>query len=222
MEVTYISQVSTMQLMLLVSMVWGLYGDYEMNRSRDSKLNFAWGFYYAAIGVAQVATSYTIGLPDGTVSVYKKLAQECQNQHKLAHFAGYIGSTSSSDSAIKYLGIGAAIGAGISVLGCILAIPLAKLYKIRVAVIPQWLKRHGVGILLTVILLFYTSLVILDALMIEDFRTIWRKISGDLFHDNEWGFGQTTAVLLWAPFAWAMIKGVISKCSALICSSRVY
>jgi hypothetical protein len=205
-----------MQLMLIVSMIWGLYGDHEMNRSRDSKLGFAWGVYYATTGIFQIATSYALGLPDGTVSVYKKFAKECENQHKLVHLASYIGSSSSSNSAIKYLGIGVAIGAGISILGCILAIPLARFYKRMAAMMPQWSKPHSAGIIFTIILLFYTSLVILDTLMIEGFHSTRRKISGDLFRDNEWGFGQTTVILLWAPFAWNTLKESISKYSVLI------
>ena len=187
-----------------------------MNRSRDSKLGFAWGVYYVATGIIQIATSYTLGLPDGMVSVYKKMAKECESQHKLVHFAGYIGSTSSSNSAIKYLGIGVAIGVGISILGCILATPLAKFSRRIATMIPQWLKTHSAGLIFTIILLFYTSLVILDTLMIEEFRSTWRKISGDLFRDNEWGFGQTTAILLWAPFAWNTLKESISKYPVLI------
>jgi len=208
-EVVFINQLSTGQMMQIVTMVWAQWGDNAINRSEGSKLGWAWNLYYFALGAAQLGTSYAVSLPDRTQTVYSDLAKQCQDQYNLIHVSGYIKSSSTGNSALKWLGLGTAVGAGISVLGCVLAVPLAKFYAWITNVLPKWLKAHGIAMLFTVILGFYTSIVILNAIIMDDFRNTWKKLAGDLFQDNEWGFGQTTAILLWAPFAWGVIKETI-------------
>jgi hypothetical protein len=61
----------------------------------------------------------------------------------------------------------------------------------------------------TFCLLAYTALFILDTFLLADFRSMWRIVSGELFEGEQWGFGQTTTVLLWAPFVWTVVRSSI-------------
>lgn len=38
-----------------------------------------------------------------------------------------------------------------------------------------------------------------------------KKTSGERFTDDEWGYGQTTAVLIWAPFLWSTVTESFGK-----------
>ena len=199
--------------MQIMTMVWAQWCDRTINRSEGSKVGWGWNLYYFTVGTAQLGTSYAVSLPDRTQTIYSDLAKQCHAQHDMVHISGYIKSTSTGNTTLKWLGIGMAIGVGISVLGCILAVPLAKFYAWVTKVPPKFIKTHGVAILFTILLGFNTSAVILNAIVMDNFLSTWKKLAGDLFQDSEWGFGQTTAILLWAPFAWDVVKEAISKFS---------
>jgi hypothetical protein len=113
-------QLATTQEMLLLSMVWSLWDDWELHKLRDSTMGFGWSAYIAFCAMVQVVSTLYIDLPESTGKVFKNLAKKCQTRQ--LHFSGYIASSTSPRSSFKYLIIGAAVGLGLIILGGVLAV----------------------------------------------------------------------------------------------------
>jgi hypothetical protein len=210
-EVTFMSSLFTLQAVILIGMLWGQYGDSLMGTNSTSKVGWAWNVYYIAIGIILLITSSIINPPDSTLLVYKSLAKECQNQDHFSSISSYLSPSAIGTSALKCLGVGLAIGFGLSILGCLLAVPFTKLYTWIKSIIPEFVKKHGVKIIITIILSFYVSVIVADAIVLNEYREVLKKMGEDLAQIGGWGYGQTTAILLWGPFAWTVVKATIRK-----------
>jgi hypothetical protein len=106
--------------------------------------------------------------------------------------------------------VGLGIGACIGILFCIIAIASAGLSKKIAAILPKWLRENGVNILITA-LLFYVALVVIHIAILGQFRESWKSMRKDLTQDEAWGYGQTMAILIWAPFVWTAVKDALSR-----------
>jgi hypothetical protein len=103
-EVTFTSELLSMQLVLIGTMLWAHYGDYLMHNRSGSKLGRPWNFYYIGIFIFQVIATSVVCFPDKTVSVYKQLAKECHIQQGLVDISGHLGTSSTGNSPAKSLG----------------------------------------------------------------------------------------------------------------------
>ena len=210
-EISFFSSLFLMESLVAISMIWAQFGDSLLKLDSTGKLGWPWNLFYVAICVAILVTSAAIGLPDGTMSVYNQLAKECHNQHQFPDLSNYLSPSAGGKSALKWLGVGMAVSIGGSILFGVLGIALARYLG---KIIPQWVKKHGLNIFVTLLLLYYVSVIIVDAVKLNNVRRILEKMSGGVVQ-NDWGYGETTAILLWAPFVWATIKETVSECSEL-------
>lgn len=66
--------------------------------------------------------------------------------------------------------------------------------------IPLGLLQNGAQVILVGLLLNWVLCLILETINVLMGRSKMKKLSGVQFKDDDWGYGQTTAVLLWAPY----------------------
>lgn len=105
------------------------------------------------------------------------------------------------------------MGLALAVLAKLLAKFFRWIKSILLRVMPEWLMRHGESIFLIPMLLVYVYDILSESVKLNTIRNWIEKIGGAQFQDNQWGYGQTTAVLLWVPFFWDAIEEMTSKYS---------
>ena len=198
METVLISYVVWVQLLIFTTMLFAQLCDNAMNKA---SLGWEWQLYYLAIGIAQLATSCVIEVPNR--KIYKDLATQCRTQHHFINLSTYLPASEKGTMTLKWYGIGVSGGLLISVLGIVFG-------KFLLKITPAWLRKHGEVTFFIIILLMNVSSIVVNAIVVGDVRNILKKLSGDQLPDNGWGYGQTTAVLLWVPFFWSLLKETMS------------
>ena len=138
-----------------------------MGINSTSKAGWEWKFYYIVVGIALLITSSIINPSDSTLSVYKSLAKECQNQDLLSGISSYLPASASGTSALKWLGVGLAIGVGLGILSCLLVVPFTRLYAWVKSIITEFVTKQGVKMMATAILCFYVSVIVVDATVLN-------------------------------------------------------
>jgi hypothetical protein len=210
MEIIFISTLVEVQVLVIMSILCAQLYDYFLNQST---LGAAWNSYYSLISCVQVAFGYSISVPARVFPVYFKLANECHTQKQFINMASYFALTSNKSSTLKWWSIGLLIGFAFAVLPKLLAKFFRWIKSILLRIMPGWLKRHGESIFMILVLLLYVYDVLSASIRLNTIRNWIEKIVGARFQDDQWGYGQTTAVLLWVPFFWDAIKEMTSKCS---------
>jgi Ca2+/Na+ antiporter len=193
------------------------------------ELHKLWILYYTAIMLTQMFESYSFSIPSSDFPIYYQIAVAC---HKTRHFVDiskYFAPTLNSRAALKWLLIGFAIGfaaqLGISVF---MGMFYESLRRFMRRILPRWLIKNGDNLFHVLILVAYFVDLILDSRSLIVTRKLIRAAAGDSFQDDDWGYGQTTAVLLWAPFFWKLtVKGIselleISQVSNLILKRTLF
>jgi len=72
--------------------------------------------------------------------------------------------------------------------------------------LPNWLSRHGMAIGYAIFLAFYSAIIILNTWKFEHQVELVRMMNRqDLPPQNDWDFGQTTALMIWFPVAWELL-----------------
>jgi hypothetical protein len=165
-------------------------------------LSWEWQVYYIAIGIAQLATSCVVEVPNR--NVYKDLATQCTNQYQFVHVSSYLPISEKGTTTLKWYIIGA-------VGGLVLGIFSGAFGKILLKITPKWLRKHGETAFFVFFLLLNLLSIISNTIVTEHVRDLLEKLSGDQLADNGWTYGQTTAILLWLPFFWAAFKETISQ-----------
>jgi hypothetical protein len=66
--------------------------------------------------------------------------------------------------------------------------------------IPLAVQQNAVQVVRVGLLLTWVLNLIFETINVLKGRSEMKKLSGEQFKDNDWGYGQTTAVMLWAPF----------------------
>ncbi|KAE9373303.1 hypothetical protein N431DRAFT_406712 [Stipitochalara longipes BDJ] len=198
METVLLSYVVWTQLLILTTMLFGQLCDSVMNKTN---LTWQWLVYYMAIGIAQLLTSCVIEVPNR--GVYKDLATQCHSQYGFINLSTYLPASEKGTTTLKWYIIGALIGLVIGILTGVFAKIIAK-------ICPAWLMKHGeITFDISVLLLNLIS-VVGNAVITEDVRGKLIKLSGDQLPDAGWSYGQTTAILLWLPFFWGVVKETIT------------
>ena len=191
-----------------MSMLFAQLYDYFLNQTT---LGLSWNIYYFLISFSQIGVGYSVDVPSYVFPVYFKLANECHTQRQFINMAAYFAPTTNKSSTVKWWGIGLAIGFVAGVIARFLKPLYRWLKRMLLKIMPEWLKTHGVSIWLVLVLLLYVCDLIMASIKLNTIRNWIAKIGGDQFQDNQWGYGQTTAVLLWLPFFWDALKQLISE-----------
>lgn len=66
--------------------------------------------------------------------------------------------------------------------------------------IPLAVQQNATQVIRIGLLLNWVLSLIFETINVLNARSKMKKLSGEQFKDNDWGYGQTTAVMLWAPF----------------------
>jgi hypothetical protein len=179
-----------------------LFAQLSDNVMNNNHLGWEWHVYYFAIGIAQLVTSCVIEVPHR--SVYKELATQCHNQHQFIDVSTYIPASSKGIGSLTWLIIGMVGGLVLGFLSGFLSATLGK-------ITPKWLRKHGETIFLIVVLLLNLTSVVSNTIVTEYVRSLLKKMTGDQLPDHGWSYGQTTAILLWIPFFWTVLKETMSR-----------
>lgn len=213
MELTFLCSLVDLQLWYIIGMIFSQSADRSMNQAHAGR-NLP--HYYYALLFAQFATSSSIKIPH--LSVYKDLAKECHKQHQ---FIDVISSVSDGAELPKHVGIGFGITLCFLVaLGLcatyITVVPprLARLWETVWIRVPSWLKNYAHIIGQFFVIGMYVGLLPLNLHRLEKVRKLAVQTSGaQPTGEERWGYGQTTAILLWLPFFFSAIKETISTYS---------
>jgi hypothetical protein len=216
-ELTFLSSLVDFQFWSILGFILTQSADKSMNETQVSGyMHLA----YYGLFIAQLVTSSTIKIPQQ--NVYKTLAKECHKQH--AFFSAM--STISGAESAKWAGIG--LGGGVVLIIVIgLAVTyrehfpsfLARPFKMLWRIVPTWLKTHGDILSNFLIMGMYASLIPENFYKLQKLRTL--ALQTMPAGEEEWGYGQTTAILLWLPFVLSAIKETVSKFLARVCRPEV-
>jgi hypothetical protein len=200
-ETVLISYVVWTQLLILTTMLFGQLCDNVMNKAN---LAWYWQLYYLMICIAQLATSCVVEVPHP--DIYQNLAKQCHHQYGFVNLSSLLPASEKGLMTLKWDIIGALGGFALAIIGGACA-------KVLLKFTPAWLRKHGEITFLITILLLNIMSAVFNAVMIKSIRDVLRELSGDQLPDNGWSYGQITAILLWAPFFWGIVKETFSQYS---------
>ncbi|KAF2269569.1 hypothetical protein CC78DRAFT_564807 [Lojkania enalia] len=218
-EVYFMSELMDLQISILLSLTVATVCDRIMN---DAKFKNARVLYHAAICIASIFLSYKVALPKSAFPVYYEVALACHEIYQIKDVSGRFQLENVDDSAFKttWIIIGASGGAGavISSIGVLLAKYATRIYenveKIVRIFIPVRLRRlvskYGWTLWSISIVLLWLPYLVLITIPLFETQYLIKQLNGDKLNDNEWSYGQTTAVLLWMPFTWKLFIETIS------------
>jgi hypothetical protein len=182
-------------------MVFAQLCDQVMNKSH---LTWEWQLYYIAIGIAQLVTSCVIEVPNR--GIYKDLATQCHAQYDFVNLSSYLPASEKGKTSLKWYAIGLFIGLAVGILTGVFA-------KVLLRITPMWIRKHGEVTFMIVVLLLNLVSITGNAAVTNVIRGTLIQLSGDQLADNGWSYGQTTAMLLWAPFFWNVFMETLCKYS---------
>jgi hypothetical protein len=206
-ELTFISSLVDFQFWSILGLILTQSADKSMN---DTQVSGYMHIVYYVLFIAQIVTSSTIKIPDQ--NVYKTLAKECHKQHQ---FISALSTISGAESA-KWAGIG--LGGGVVL---VIVIGLAVTYrqhfpsflgvpfKMMWRIVPAWFKKNSDKVSNFFIMAMYASLIPENFYKVQKLRTL--ALQTMPAGEEDWGYGQTTAILLWLPFCLSAIKETMSR-----------
>ncbi len=206
MELKLISTLVTSQLWYISIMICLGNADRIINKTEsvnDLRL------YYYALFIAHLETLDHIKIP--YKSVCKTLAKECHNDYEFNAISWIMdGRRISRLATITFCA-----SAGLLVilgLGIVLAPGfLARLWKMWGKIL-SWLKRYSGIILYLFAIKLYVFIISANAYELAFVRSLVIETGGvQPAGEEKWGYGQTTAILLWFPFFFSAIKETISN-----------
>lgn len=223
------SNLSVLELAFLSGLLdfqfWCIVGTL-LTHDADKRLNQTQGSYllqlpYYVLFIAQLAISRSVKIPHR--DVYKALAKEC---HEQRHFINAVSTVSGIDAAegAKWGFIGMGIGFAIMliiVFVCVFFknIPrfLKRPFQMLCDLIPSWLKRNWDLYSNTWTMAMYAFVITSNFSRLQNVRKLALQMMPA--EEEDWGYGQTTAILLWVPLVLSTITETISKivilCTAL-------
>lgn len=211
-EIFFMNKLLVHQYVVVGSMLCARVFDFLMNAI---SLDWAGGFYHLALSIALLVWGF-VAIPSGALRVYHDLATNCDGQRQFVDISRIFTSRSKNFKAAKWIFIGLSIGVGCIILSLVFKGGrkiYQKIYELWHRIILAWLRKHLLFSILPVpcllLLLFY---LIRSTIELNQTRKVVRNKSRDGSKDDEWGYGQTTAVLLWLPIIWAPVKQKISQC----------
>ncbi len=210
-ETMFIQDLLMMQALIITALPFSRYCDSSLNHipCKASDLN-----YGVALAVAQISISFVLIANQSAFGVYHDVAKSCHN------FRGYPDVNylfpKSNEDGWKGFGIGFATVVAILFIVCFI---YTIIRRIRDPILPAWLRKHFHQIFFVLLGIAYVSYVILSVTGLARTRRLTRQ-ADNKYEDDEWGYGQTTAVLLWAPILRIAVKATWSKLDAQFCHIR--
>jgi len=209
-EITFLSGLLDFQFWCIIGTL--------ITHGADERLNKVKGSYllqlaYYALFIIQLAISNSIKVPHQ--DVYKTLAKECHEQRQFINAVSTVSGLDAAASA-KWGFIGAALGFLIMLLIVfavvyIKNIPsfLTRPFEILWNSVPAWLKRYWDLCSNTWMMAMYAFLIPSNFSRLQNVRKLALQMMPA--GEEEWGYGQTTAILLWLPLVLSAIKETTSK-----------
>jgi len=198
-EIAYLSSLINLELIITYALYFGKMVDVTANGQKQNPRDFL----YMLIAAAQLIALCTISIPDR--SVYQEIAKQCYDQHNFVDISFYLNSANGKEILKWYsVGIGAFLG------GAIIIAILAKVQVFKTVwnMVPAWFKKHGLAIVEMLFLGLYSAAAIGDLILAEYGRQTLIESMGDQERNGDWGYGQTTAILIWFPVLWSALKTI--------------
>lgn len=172
-------------------------------------------FYYYALLVAQYATTFSNQMRNH--SVYQEVGRECRKQREVVNVLGST-LTGGETAAAMGIGVGIVVGIVIIVVLCVTyrdSMPpfLANMWRKLGQIVPSWLKTHWSAIFNIGLVAIYALNTLLNIHLLYDQRALILKMNETKTgQETNWGYGQTTAIVVWLPFFYSAAKETMSRC----------
>jgi hypothetical protein len=166
------------------------------------------------IGIAQHSVTYSNSISPSAFLIYYTLAKDCHSLRNFADLSVYFSPEYTAKEHAKWIGIAFVIAFGVFMVTFALVAFLGRLFRLYkrpwLRTCPRWLLVYSLKVVATIFLTLNVSVFILMVITLVRQRQTIRETSGENYKDDEWGYGQTTAVLLWTPILWKVIQAVWS------------
>ena len=192
METVFIFYMEWNQMNNMFFMLSALLYDQPIN-----KATWDWIVYYAAIALAHLIASFVIGIPNR--ATYRDLATQCKIQQQMLHIADLITASEQVQTILMCI---------ILVLGILLVLVILAGFFRKT---PPKTKKQGNRTFAIGLFLIMVPMTIFLAHLFAEIRGILKKLSGGQLPENGWGYGEVTAILLWVPLLWSLLKETMSK-----------
>lgn len=210
-EISFMTKLITLQIFIFIAMFTSQLYDFYLNKT---KISIPWLGVHAAVCIAQVILALTVSMPKWTFPLCYDVAVACHDLRHTIDISSMFKNGSIHKSGLMWLGVGIAIGFGVGlILGLLEShVPVFTKFVAKVtARLPKLVRENGWKVFLIMMLLVWIVVLVLGTMTLFDSRDIMKALSGDQFKDNEWGYGQSTAILLWAQFHFEMVLEVFRK-----------
>lgn len=203
-EIIFIQDLINMQWYIMITLLLSRVYDVIFNKI-PPKISHA--LYQFVLMFAQIATSSSVAIPRNAYESYHEVSKACHILRAYKDVSYYFAITSSNTWKWFGIGFGAAIG-GLMLLGLLIPL-LAKigrwlgpLWNIPIF---KWTKKNFHKIFAVLMAILYVYLLISFVIRLGSTRLLLRN-RDSAYQDDEWGYGQTTAVLIWLPLLRPAIK----------------
>lgn len=203
-EIIFIQNLIHVQTTIIVTMLLFRVYDFQFNNIPVARSHTV---YDLGNLLAQLVTSYTISLRHDSFPVFFELCQSCNRFYAYTDASSYFAPTEDAGSSAKYWGIGIGISIGSMVVGGLLGYLFQRIRR----VFPKWLRKYWHHILVLQCVLLYIALFVLLARRLDFVRNYTTNPEDGGGGGDDWGYGQTTAVLLWAPVLRTAFKAAWSQ-----------
>ncbi|KAF2794579.1 hypothetical protein K505DRAFT_360959 [Melanomma pulvis-pyrius CBS 109.77] len=199
-EISFITRLIGQQIYIFIAMTFSQLYDSNLN---GTKISILWILCHVCICIAQAIVSLTVKMPRSAISVCYDIALACHTKRHTIDISSMFKDGDISKFKLKWLVIAMGIGLGIGLLIGFLTTcvnPIRNFLEKLGRRFPLWMQKNGWSMFWISILLVWVACLILGSVALFISRNDMKQLSSGQFNDNEWGYGQTTAVLLWTPF----------------------
>jgi hypothetical protein len=210
-EISFMTKLITLQIYIFMVMFTSQLYDFYLNKT---KISIPWLVVHAAVCIAQVILALTVSMPKWTFPLCYDAAVACHDLRHTTDISSMFKNGDIHKSSLMWLGVGIAIGLGVGLMLGLLEsyVPVFTKFIAKVtAKLPKLVRENGWNVFWIMMLLIWIVVLVLGTTTLFDSRDTMKTLSADQFKDNEWGYGQSTAILLWAQFLFEMVLGVFRK-----------
>ncbi|KAJ4294414.1 hypothetical protein N0V90_008104 [Kalmusia sp. IMI 367209] len=154
-------------------------------------------FWYFLIGIGKDFFLWPITVPKSTILTYRGIARACHEHRDAPDLSAMFVYDSIQQFDLKHYSFMLQL-----LMSMLLEITFSFLEIIRPSTLRDMARKHGWVLHGLVALSGFPLSLALYLKQLGKARDTVKRASGDEYKDDEWGYGQTTAVLLMLPFAW--------------------
>lgn len=212
-EIFFIGNLLYVQSFIVFTDLLSRYWDSRFNGIRIGPSR---SVYDIANGITGLVTNYTISVRNDAFPVLFETCKSCSSLYHYIDMSPFFAPTENAASSARSWGIGFGIGLAIFVAGGLLA---SFVKSVRKFLFPKWFRKHFFHITTLLYALAFIALFALLARRLALVRDLMQTPNQTEAEDQEdgddWGYGQTTAVLLWTPVLRTFVKTAWGECSHL-------